>query len=173
LSFAVVQLNFSSGWPIEKGTPAVDSRAGARTAKLAIARRMEVLARVPLFAGLSKRQLQALARACSSHRWPAGSLIVAQGSSDQVCYILVEGTVEVVRGGQPIARLGPGDFFGEIALLDPGPRSASVTTATDVLAVRLPRPGFLDVALNDPQVVLRMLEALARRVRETTEKLSD
>ncbi len=165
-------MTFASGWPIEKPSPTVDARAGAQSAKLAITRRMEVLARVPLFAGLTKRQMQAVARVCSSHRWSPESLIVAEGSRDQFCYVIVEGTVDVRRKDHLVAQLGPGEFFGEIALFDPGPRSATVTTATEVLAVGLPRQGFLDVAAKDPQILLRMLATLARRVRETTEKLS-
>jgi CRP/FNR family transcriptional regulator, cyclic AMP receptor protein len=142
-------------------------------AKLALAQRMHALADVPLFAGLSKQQLQALARVCSSHRWPAESCIVAEGSYEEFCYVVVEGTADVVRGGRPIARLGPGELFGEIALLDPGPRSATVMAVTDVVAVRLPRRGFVDVAVSDPHVALRILSALAHRVRETTERMAD
>ncbi len=165
-------MTFSTGWPINRSTPTAGSRAGSKSAALAVARRMELLARVPLFTGLTKRQLQALAKTCDTHRWPAGALIVAEGSYDQYCYVVVEGTVEVVRGGNPVAVLGPGEFFGEVALFDPGPRSASVTTATDVVAVGLGRQGFVDVVLNDPQIALRTLGAMARRVRETTEKLT-
>jgi CRP/FNR family transcriptional regulator, cyclic AMP receptor protein len=164
---------YTSRWPIESPTEGAGTREGAQSAKVALTRRMEVLARIPTFAGLSKRQLQALARACTSHRWPAGALIVAEGSNDQYCYVVVEGTVEVVRRGQSVAVLGPGEFFGEIALLDPGPRTATVMTASEVVAVCLPRQGFVDVALKDPQVSLRMLGALARRVRDMTERRSD
>jgi CRP/FNR family transcriptional regulator, cyclic AMP receptor protein len=162
----------TTSWPIEKGAPSAGTRHGARSAKLALSRRMDVLRGLPLFAGLSKRQLQALARVCTSHQWPADSLIVAEGSNDQYCYIVVEGTVAVSRGGKPVAQLGPGEVFGEIALFDPGPRSATVTTATDAVAIGLPRKGFVDVATGDPQIALRLLETMARRVRQTTEKLS-
>jgi CRP/FNR family transcriptional regulator, cyclic AMP receptor protein len=165
-------VTYTRSWPIDKPSPGVDARAGAQSAKLAIARRVEVLGRVPLFAGLSRRQQQAVARACSTHRWPAGSLIVAEGSSDQFCYIVVEGAVDVLRKGHLIAQLGPGEFVGEIALLDPGPRSATVKTSTEVVAVGLSRSAFLDVAGTDSSILLRMLESLARRIRDTTEKLS-
>jgi CRP/FNR family transcriptional regulator, cyclic AMP receptor protein len=165
-------VTFTADWPVRKPGRKVDSRAGAQSAKLALAKRMESLAHVPLFAGLSKRQLQTLGRACSSHQWPAGALIVAEGSSDQFFYVIVEGAVDVERSGRTVAHLGRGDFFGEIALLDPGPRSATVRTATEVVAVGLTRRGFLDVATGDPQISLRMLAALARRIRETTEKIT-
>lgn len=161
----------SSGWPVHKPIPG-GGPTRAQSVKLAIKLRMEVLARVPLFAGLSKRNMQAVARACVSRRWPAGCCVVAEDSKDQVCYIIVEGTVDVRRNGRTIAQLGPGEFFGEIALLDPGPRSATVTTATEMIAVELSRRSFLEVAGGDPAILLRMLEALARRLRETTEKLA-
>jgi CRP-like cAMP-binding protein len=132
---------------------------------------MEVLANVPLFAGLPRRHTQAVARASVSRRWPAGCCVVAEGTNDQVCYIIVEGTVDVLRNGRSIAQLGPGEFFGEIALLDPGPRSATVTTATEMTSVELSRQSFLEVAGDDPAILLRMLETLARRLRETTDKL--
>ena len=125
-----------------------------------------------MFAGLSKRQRQAMARVCHSRRWPPDSRVVVEGSNDQFCFIIVEGTVDVHRAGHRIAELGPGEFFGEIALLDPGPRSATVTTVTEVLAVELSRKAFIDVAAGDPQLLLGMLETLARRVREATEKVS-
>ena len=165
-------MSYSDGWPFQKPVPGVDARSGARSAKLAITDRMEVLARVPLFAGLSKRQRQAMARVCSSRCWPAESRVVVEGSKDQFCFIIVEGTVDVHRAGHRIATLGPGEFFGEIALLDPGPRSATVTTTTEVLAVELSRKAFVDVAAGDPHLLLGMLEVLARRVREATEKVS-
>jgi CRP-like cAMP-binding protein len=167
----MVTVTYTRSWPIDKPSPGVDARAGAQSAKLAIARRVEVLGRVPLFAGLSKRQQQAVARACSTHGWPPDALIVAEGSSDQFCYVVVEGSVDVLRKGRLVAQLGPGEFFGEIALLDPGPRSATVKTSTDVVAVGLSRAAFLKVAGSDPSIMLRMLESLARRVRDTTEKL--
>lgn len=97
--------------------------------------------------------------------------MVIEGAKSESCFVIVEGTVEVVKGGRSIARLGPGDFFGEIALLDPGPRTATVRTQSEVLAVQLPRTGFLEVAQENPKILLRMAEALARRIRETTESL--
>ena len=89
----------------------------------------------------------------------------------QVCYIIVEGTADVRRHDQTIAQLGPGEFFGEVALFDPGPRSASVTTTSELTSVELSRQSFMSVAGDNPAILLRMLEALAKRLRETTNKL--
>ncbi len=161
----------TSGWPLHQPIPR-GSPTRAKSVKLAIKLRMEVLARVPLFAGLSKRDMRSVAGACVSRRWPAGSCVVAEDSKDQICYVIVEGTVDVSRNGRTIAQLGPGEFFGEIALLDPGPRSATVTAVTEMTSVELSRKSFLEVAGGDPSILLRMLEALARRLRETTDKLA-
>jgi CRP/FNR family cyclic AMP-dependent transcriptional regulator len=158
-----------SGWPVHK--PIAGGPTHAKSVKMAINKRMSVLARVPLFDGLTKRHMQAVARVCVSRRWAAGSCVVAEKSTDQICYIIVEGTVDVSLHGRTIAQLGPGEFFGEIALLDPGPRSATVTTATEMISVELSRQSFLEVAGDEPAILLRMLEALARRLRETTKKL--
>jgi len=140
--------------------------------KLAIKLRTELLAGVPLFAGLSKRQLQEVARACRSRRWPAECAVVPENTKSEVCYIIVDGTVDVRRHGHTIATLGPGEFFGEIALLDPGPRSATVTTTSEMTSVELSRDSFLAVAGDNAAVLLRMLESLAKRLRDTTGKLA-
>jgi CRP/FNR family cyclic AMP-dependent transcriptional regulator len=160
----------TTGWPVHK--PIADGPTHAKSVKMAITKRTAVLARVPLFAGLTKRHMQAVARVCVSRRWTAGSCVVAEKSTDQICYIIVEGTVDISRNGRTIAQLGPGEFFGEIALLDPGPRSATVTTATEMISVELSRQNFVEVAGDDPAILLRMLEVLAKRLRATTEKLA-
>ena len=161
----------ATGYPVHKPIPGGGPTRG-QGVRLAIKKRMAVLARVPLFAGFTKRHMQAVARVCVSRRWAAGSRVVAEGSTDQICYIIVEGTADVLRKGRTIAQLGPGEFFGEIALLDTGPRTATVTAATEMIVVELSRQSFLDVAGADPAILLRMLEALAKRLRETTEKLA-
>jgi len=160
----------ASSWPVHQPIPG--SRAShAHDVKLAMKLRTEVLAGVPLFAGLSKRQLQDIARGSISRRWPAECCVVPEDTKAQVCYVIVEGTVDVRRHGRTIAQLGPGDFFGEIALLDPGPRSATVATTSEMVSVELSRQSFLGVAGHNPAILLRMLEALAKRLRDTTEKL--
>jgi CRP-like cAMP-binding protein len=99
--------------------------------------------------------------------------VVPEDTKSQVCYVIVEGTADVRRHGRTIAKLGPGDFFGEIALLDPGPRSATVTTTSEMVSVELSRQSFLAVAGHNPAILLRMLEAVAKRLRDTTQQLTD
>lgn len=162
----------SSGYPVHKPIPGGGGPTRAHSVRLALKLRVDVLAGVPLFAGLSKRQLQAVAHSCVSRRWPADVCVVPEGTKAQVCYIIVEGTADVRRKGRTIAHLGPGEFFGEVALFDPGPRSASVTSTSEMVAVELSRQSFLGVAKDNPAILLRMLEALSKRLRETTEKLA-
>jgi CRP/FNR family transcriptional regulator len=148
-------------------------RARAQNVKLAVKTRTDHLAGVPLFAGLNKRQLRAVAEACGSVRFSDGAGVVTEGDSSDALFIIVEGSVEVQRKGRRVARIGAGEFFGEIALLDPGPRTATVTAASDVIALKLTRKNLLDVLRSDPQIPVRMMEALARRLRATTEKISN
>ncbi len=160
----------ASGWPVHAPMPRGRPTDG-HSVKLALKLKMEALAGVPLFAGLSKRQLHEVAKACMSRRWPADCCVVPEDTKSQVCYVIVEGTVDVRRHGHTIAQLGPGDFFGEIALFDPGPRSASVTTTSEMTSVELSRQSFMSVAGDNASILLRMLEGLAKRLRETTAKL--
>ena len=161
----------SGGYPIQQPITGGGPKR-AHSVKLAIKLRMEVLAGVPLFAGLSKRQLREIAHGCTSRQWPSDCVVVPEGTKAEVCYIIVDGTADVRRHGQTIAQLGPGEFFGEIGLLNPGPRSATVTTTTEMTSVELSRLSFLAVAGDKPEILLRMLEALAKRLRETTAQLS-
>ena len=170
-SWEVVVTYSPSSWPVHKPIPG--GGVHAHNVKLAIKLRTEVLSGVPLFAGLSKRQLQDIARGSISRRWPDECCVVPEDTKSQVCYVIVEGTAEVRRHGRAIAKLGPGDFFGEIALLDPGPRSATVTTTSEMVSVELSRQSFLAVAGHNPAILLRMLEALAKRLRDTTQQLPD
>src|SRR5215212_1070888 len=112
----VVTLTAGS-WPVHKPIPGAGGKRDS-SVRLAIKVRTDALAGVPLFAGLSKRQLHAVARECESRRWPSGFCIVPEETKAQVCYIIVEGRADVCRHGRIVAQLGPGDFFGEIALLD-------------------------------------------------------
>lgn len=81
-------------------------------------------------------------------------------------FVILDGTVRVVRSGRTVRRLGRGDVFGELALLDGQPRSASVVTDSPVETARLSRSAFLDIVRTDPDIGLRMMEVLASRLRE-------
>jgi len=126
-----------------------------------------VFAEVPLFAGLSDRQLRRIARLGTIQRFPSRAEIVTKGGAGDAAYIVLDGVCEVIRGrGRAHVEIGAGSIVGEMALLDGAPRSATVRAASDVTALRLERKAFLRIIRDGPIVMLRLLETLATRVRE-------
>ena len=130
------------------------------------------LAVVPLFAGFSTRHLQRLAAAADDVAFRAGERIVEQGNPGETLFVLLEGQAKVVRDGRVRTRLVPGDFFGEISVLDGGPRTASVIAETPVSALRVFRHTLLEMIRSEPHLALRLLEGIARRVREIDRSLT-
>ena len=126
----------------------------------------DVLAQVPLFAGLSRRQLKRIAEHADEVAFRPGEKIVEVDQPGGSFFVLLEGEVKAVRGQRTIARMGPGDFFGEISLLDGGPRTATVVAETPALAVRLFKRSFDRVVTQEPAVASKILAVVARRLRE-------
>jgi CRP/FNR family cyclic AMP-dependent transcriptional regulator len=128
------------------------------------------LAKVPLFADLSGRQLAAVAELAQEVRYSPGRMIVRTDTPGQAFYAIVEGTAKVLRGTIATAaatwRLGPGDFFGEMALLDGGPRSASVVAETELETIRVERADFRKLLRSEPDIALKLLAGMANRMRE-------
>jgi CRP/FNR family transcriptional regulator, cyclic AMP receptor protein len=149
------------------GVPPTRGRKGSTTAQ-----RAELLSRVPLFSGLSRRHLRQLAEACTDARYRPGTTIVVEGRPGDTFFVIVEGEAAVLRGVRRIAKLGPGDFFGEIALLDGGPRTASVEAITMVLAIRLNRSTFNQLLKSEPRVAVKILDEVAHRIREREKGLN-
>jgi CRP/FNR family transcriptional regulator, cyclic AMP receptor protein len=131
-----------------------------------VRRSVTALGTIPLFDGLAKRHMRQLADEADVVRFRSGRAIVEQGQGGEAMYVMLSGTATVVRGGRSVARLIPGDFFGELSALDGGPRSASVVADTPVEVLRLFRHTLLDVLRTEPTLVFRMLEGLARRLRQ-------
>jgi len=126
----------------------------------------DILTEVPLFAHVARRQLRKIASKGTIVRFDAGSTIVRKQQAGDAFYVVLDGKGSVVRGrNRPPARLGIGGYFGEMALLDDSPRSATVVAETDVACFRLGRKAFLDVVRSEPSVSLAVLRALAERVR--------
>jgi CRP-like cAMP-binding protein len=116
---------------------------------------------------MSKRQQRSLAGMVKVVRYGPGRTVLGEGvRGGGSMFVLLDGTARVVRRGRTIKRLGPGDVFGELALLDGRPRSASVVTDAPVETARLSRSAFLDLIRSDPNIALRLLEVLASRLRE-------
>jgi CRP/FNR family transcriptional regulator, cyclic AMP receptor protein len=124
----------------------------------------EVLARLPLFSRLGKRRLRTIARQAQFAEFAAGDTIVsARGPGDSL-YVILSGEAKA-RGKRAARPLRAGDYFGEMALLDGEPRSATVLASEPLHVMRLPRRSFLQLAEQDPAIPLAMLAELAGRVR--------
>jgi CRP/FNR family transcriptional regulator, cyclic AMP receptor protein len=151
-------------------------RAGSGGSDLPTIGRDEValLDRVPLLAGLSKRQLRKLADVASRVEYTRGSMVVTAGAPSGVAFfVIVSGTAAVERGGRRIAFLGGGEFFGELSLLDGRRRSASVVAETPLVVIRLGRDAFRDLVASDPDIPFQIMEVLADRIRALEETLDE
>jgi len=127
--------------------------------------KVDRLARVPLFAGLSKRDLQFLASRIDEVQLKPGQTVIREGQPTESFFILTSGNAQVTRGGKPLARLGPGEFFGEIGMLDRGPASATVVTDGPVEAMVLSHSQFRDAIKGDSSLALQVIAAMAERLR--------
>ena len=127
------------------------------------------LAALPIFGRCSRRELGALSRLGTRVGVPASRRIVLAGSRDSEVMFVLSGFASCVVGDAEVAVFGPGDFFGEIAALTRGPRTATVTAILDMELLVLDR-GELDTLLTEvPSVAMRMLEALAQRLRHAND----
>ena len=128
-------------------------------------KKLELLSRVPLFSGLGKRGLAQVAKLADEIDLPAGKQLLHQGDHPHEFFLIVDGSVRIEIDGAQINTLGPGEFLGEIALLDGGQRSATATAETPVSLLILGQREF-NTLLNDyPDIRTSVLTALAQRVR--------
>ncbi len=124
------------------------------------------LADVPLFGGLTKKELTHLAEGTTVIEVPDGAPIVVQDDHGEGVYVILGGAARVVRNGRTVARLGAGSHFGELALLDPGPRTASVVTTEASRLAILDAAHFRTALRESPRMAERLLTSLARRARD-------
>jgi CRP-like cAMP-binding protein len=127
------------------------------------------LSRVPLFAELSRREAERVARQCKERRFTAGETVAKEGAGAAAFFVIESGTAEVTVHGQHRATLGPGDHFGEIALLDEGDRTATVTATTDLVCQGITAWDFRTVVQHNAAISWKLLQALARRYRQAQE----
>jgi CRP-like cAMP-binding protein len=132
--------------------------------------KIELLSKVQMFSSLNKRELGLIARSADVVTVKPGTEIVTQGTSGHEFYLVVSGQATVRRNGRKIATLGPGQYFGELALLDRGPRSATVTAETDVELAIISQREFLAVLNQVPAVAYKLLVSMASRLREADTK---
>ena len=129
--------------------------------------KVELLRRVPLFAGLGERDLEEVQRLADEVDVPAGRELTTEGRSGEEFFLIVSGRVGVVRDGVRVRTMSDGDFLGEIALLDGRARSATVTTEAPTRLLVLAHREFDSLLERFPSIQAAVLRALAERVRQT------
>lgn len=138
----------------------------------------EVLARAGIFQGVEAGAAEALAQSLEPVEFPRGHEIFAEGELGDRLYIILTGKVKIGRRSPDgrenlLAVMGPSDMFGELSIFDPGPRTSSVTTVTEVKAVSLDRPALRKWINERPEIAEQLLRVLARRLRRTNNMLAD
>jgi CRP-like cAMP-binding protein len=128
------------------------------------------LAQVPIFSECTKRELTIIGRAAKEVSHREGTVIAREGERGVGLFLILEGQCKVSIGGKTKAKLGPGDFFGEVALLDGGPRTATVTALTPVRLVGITGWVFRGLLMEHPSIALKTLEAVAGRLRAVTKE---
>ncbi|MEO8252696.1 MAG: cyclic nucleotide-binding domain-containing protein [Chloroflexota bacterium] len=127
--------------------------------------KLELLHVIPLFSRFDRHHLERLGMLTEEVDVPAGKVLMRQGDSGNDLMIIASGQVGVERDGQRINQLGPGDFFGEIALIDRGPRTATVTAEAPTRLLVVNHREFHALMEEFPEVAAQVLQALAHRVR--------
>lgn len=119
-----------------------------------------------MFSLCGKGELRQLARRSTKVNFEEGRVFVHEGGVGREFFVVIDGRAEVTREGKPVAELGPGDFVGELSLLDPGPRDATVTALTPMTVMVLTPPEFQTVLSEAPGMTRKLLAGMAYRLRE-------
>jgi voltage-gated potassium channel len=126
--------------------------------------KVELLRQTALFAECTKAELIEVAVSAEERAAPAGAVLAEEGRRGREFFLLVEGTVSVRRGRRKVAELGPGDWFGEIAILTYKPRTATVTATSPVRLLVLSDRAFRHVVETRPRIALHVLRSVAERL---------
>ena len=126
--------------------------------------KVQLLAAVPLLAGLKRHDLERVAGLCDEVDLPAGRVVARQGTSGDAFYLIADGTVAIERDGRHLRDLGPGGFFGELALLGRVPRTATVTTTTPARLLVVGSREFNALIADHPTIQESLLHAVAERI---------
>jgi CRP/FNR family transcriptional regulator len=138
---------------------------------------IELLSRVPLFSELSREELERISRVAVPRSFPPGVRVFHEGDHSDACFVVRSGDLRVTRehsDGRAIAlaTFGPGDIFGELAMLDGEARSASVETLTESELLALPASDVRRLLADHPRISVKLIAALTRRLRETNERVA-
>ena len=126
----------------------------------------ELIRRVPLFQGLDDKHIDTLSRTFSDRTFPAGKVITSEGGAGVGFFVIEEGEATVTVGGEERRTLRSGDYFGEVALIDDGARTATITAKTDVKAHGLTSWQFRPLVEENASIAWPLLKSLAQRLRE-------
>ena len=128
----------------------------------------ELLSKVPIFSELSRKELEGIAGAVKEVTHQPGAVLAREGESGIGFFLIVDGTARADVGGRPRTRMGPGDFFGEISLLDGGPRTATVVAETPVTTLGLTQWVFKSLVEHNPSIASKLLKVMASRLRSSS-----
>ena len=130
----------------------------------------EVISRVPLFSALEPRELERIADAFKERRYSAGETMASEGQKGVGFFVIAEGTASVSVAGDQRGSLGPGDYFGEIALIDEGARTATIVADTDLTCYGMTFWDFKPVVEADGRIAWKLLQALAGKLRAAEQR---
>jgi CRP-like cAMP-binding protein len=128
--------------------------------------KIERLSQVPMFSACSRKDLGLIARYAEELSVEAGRDLIREGDTGREFYVIVEGKARLTRGGREVAVLGPGSYFGELALLDGQRRDATVTTTTPTEVLVVGTREFVTLLEDVPQITRKLLAGMARRLHE-------
>ena len=129
------------------------------------------LSRIPMFSSCSNEQLDLIAQLGDAISVADAHDVVREGDAGDGFYVVTSGSAAVRRGGQEVARLAPGDYFGELSLFDPAPRNATVTAAGPLSCVMLSRAAFTKALDEIPAIRDALLQGMARRIHELDQRV--
>lgn len=130
--------------------------------------KLTLLSKVPLFAGLGSKDLREVSRLADEVTVRAGKVLTKEGTSAEEFFIILDGTVAINRGGRHLRDLGPGDFFGELAMLGRIPRTASATASTPARLLVVGHREFLSLLADHPSIQAKIIRAIAAWIATLT-----
>jgi CRP/FNR family transcriptional regulator, cyclic AMP receptor protein len=131
---------------------------------------VDLLHRVPLFSDLEQKELQQVAKSFKERTFNPGDTIASEGTGGIGFFVIADGTAKVSVQGEERASLGPGDYFGEIALIDDGARTATVTADSELRCYGLTSWEFRPLVETDSRIAWKLLQAMAKRLRAAEQR---
>jgi CRP/FNR family transcriptional regulator, cyclic AMP receptor protein len=128
---------------------------------------VELLGRVPLFSGLGRRELERVASSMKERRFQKGDTITTEGRGGVGFFVIEDGEADVTVHGEERAKLGPGDYFGEIALITESDRTATITAETDMRCYGMTMWDFRPLVESNASIAWNMLQSLAQKLRDS------